>query len=277
MSGHGSRYCFKLAKLLKRKGKNYIAMIGGIHMSNDKAAMEYYNNAHHIIVHTEVQKKYLLGLESFKNSSIRVLPLGVDTTLFKALTKSESTKSGSTKGLLFVGRISRLKQIELCLEALAYIKEQGLTNVNLTIIGPISDTRYFQELKDLTDKLQIKEQVLFVGTVDQVNLVPYYQKADLLVLPSDHESFGMVMVEAMACGTPVAALRGSGGPDEVLEDGVNGMLCTHDDYKVRILEYLSSPQLQYQMRESARKIAEEKWSISVTVDALRSSIHDVFS
>ena len=88
MSGHGSRYCFKLAKLLKRKGKNYIAMIGGIHMSTDTAAMDYYNNAHHIIVHTEVQKDYLLGLESFKNISIRVMPLGVDTILFNALTKS---------------------------------------------------------------------------------------------------------------------------------------------------------------------------------------------
>ena len=115
--------------------------------------------------------------------------------------------------------------------------------------------------------------MLLVGTVDQVDLVPYYQKADLLLLPSEHESFGMVMVEAMACGTPVAALKGSGGPDEVVEDGINGLLCNKEDFHIRILEYFLSPGSKMQLKKGSRRTAEEKWNILITMKILRDSVN----
>ena len=205
MSGHGSPFCFKLAKMLVKKQKPYIAMIGGIHISYDLRAKTYYENAHHIIVHTEVQKRQLLQNEVFKNLNIRVMPLGIDTSIF-----IPKEKTSNSIELLFVGRISRLKQIELCLETLAFLIESQSRKVTLTIVGPVSDELYFSELKALAIQLQIPEKVDFVGSVEQSKLVPYYQKANLLLLPSAHESFGMVMVEAMSCGTPVVALKGSG-------------------------------------------------------------------
>ena len=130
MSGHGSPYCFKLAKMLIKKGKPYIAMIGGIHISEDFAAKEYYQNAHHIIVHTEIQKKQLLQRDTFRNLNIRVMPLGIDTSLFIPKAKEEERFE-----LLFVGRISPLKQIELCLETLAYLSK----NQKRTVIFYITD------------------------------------------------------------------------------------------------------------------------------------------
>lgn len=272
MSGHGSPYCFKLAELLVEKNKPYIAMLGGLHISKDEKTMDYYRKAHHIIVHTEVQQRQLLSTPEFENLSIKVMPLGIDTNRFKP---KPILKDGIE--LLFVGRISRLKQIELCLEVLGHLLKNQEKDAHLTIAGPVSDAAYHLELLTLCDNLNIKENVDFTGTIAQQGLVPYYQKADLLLLPSKHESFGMVMVEAMACGTPVAALEGAGGPDEIVEDGVNGILATKESFSVRILDYFKSDVQQQLFSKNSRKVTEEKWSLTQTISSLRTSIEAIFS
>ncbi len=271
MSGHGSKYCFKLAKLLRKKGKPYITMIGGIHLSTEGQAREYFQNAHHIIVHTDIQKNQMLQLETFKDLSFEVMPLGIDIETF-----IPKEKDGQDIELLFVGRISRLKQIEQCLETVAFLIAHQKRKVQLTVIGPKSDAVYFLELKVLADELQIKKHVNFVGLIEQEDLVPYYQKANLLLLPSAHESFGMVMVEAMACGTPVAALKGAGGPDEIVEDGINGILATKESFSKRVLEVVQSEEIEKKMKNNARKLVEQKWSLEQTELAMRSSISKVF-
>lgn len=272
MSGHGSKYCFKLAKLLRKQGKPYIAMIGGMHLSTEGQAKEYFQKAHHIIVHTKVQKRQMLQQATFKNLNIEVMPLGIDTELFKPIQKNTQEIE-----LLFVGRISRLKQIELCLEALAFLVANQERKVKLTVIGPKSDISYFSELKALAAKLQITEKVNFVGLVKQKDLVPYYQKASLLLLPSAHESFGMVMVEAMACGTPVAALKGAGGPDEIVEDGVNGILATKETFSQQILELVQAEETLQELSHNARMMVVQKWSLEQTETALRNSINLIFT
>ena len=101
-------------------------------------------------------------------------------------------------------------------------------------------------------KINIENHVDFVGSVNQSELVPYYQKAQLLLLPSAHESFGMVMVEAMACGTPVAALSGAGGPDEIVVNGENGILATKENFSEKVLIYLKSETQQEKFQKQAR-------------------------
>lgn len=270
MSGHGSKYCFKLARLLHKKGKPYITMIGGVHLSTEGQAKTYFQQAHHIIVHTEVQKEKMLALETFKNLTIEVMPLGVDTDVF-----NPGQKNNQEIELLFVGRITRLKQIELCLEALAFLLANQERKVKLTIIGPNSDIHYLSELQALAAQLKITEQVNFVGLVKQNDLVPYYQRANLLLTPSAHESFGMVMVEAMACGTPIAALKGAGGPDEIVEDGYNGVLATKETFSERILNLVQTEEIFQKLGRNARVMVEQKWSLEQTYKALRHSIIQV--
>jgi glycosyltransferase involved in cell wall biosynthesis len=246
-------------------------MLGGMHISVDEQTMEYYRNAHHIIVHTEVQRQILKQKAEFKDIQIRVMPLGIDTDTF-----IPSREASETVNLLFVGRISRLKQLELCLESLSYLEKHQEKKVALTIVGPISDADYYEDLLSLTAALNLKDKVSFVGMIGQEQLVPYYQNADLLLLPSSHESFGMVLVEAMSCGIPVAALKGAGGPDELVVDGVNGLLCSKEDYSQRILALVNSTEAQHTMRDNCRRMVLEKWSLAATVSSLRTSIMDVF-
>ncbi|WP_179351894.1 glycosyltransferase family 4 protein [Winogradskyella vidalii] len=267
MSGHGSAYCFKLAALLKKQNKPYIAMIGGMHMGTSKDVLSYYNNANHIIVHTQVQKDILKQTNGFKDLEIKVMPLGVDTSLFKPYFEVKEKSS-----LLYVGRISRLKQIECAIDSLSYLNKKGVRGVNLTIIGPISDTEYHKELQEKVRSLGLESQIHFKGALNQEDLIPYYQKATLLLMPSKHESFGMVMVEAMGCGTPVVAFRGSGGPDEIVTNNVTGLLCEDVNYSEEVYNLLINKKVLDDMCLSAVLDVKHHWSLDYTAKCLESSV-----
>lgn len=274
MSGHGSKYVFKLARLLKKKEKPYIAMIGGLHMSTKGEALTYYQNAHHIIVHTHLQKRELTNTDGFENIDIRVMPLGVDTEKFIPIKNITTTQEIN---LLYVGRISRLKQIELAVQTVAELIKSGKKDVKLNIIGPTSDVTYYQELLVLIQQLHLTDSVVFIGALKQNDIIPYYQKADLLLLPSAHESFGMVMVEAMACGTPVAALKGAGGPDEIIINKVSGILSHKDEYYEDVVCYFRDQNRMQYTIQMARKEVRDKFSIITTTGVLKKSINDALS
>lgn len=274
MSGHGSKYVFNLAKLLSQKQKPYLAMIGGINMTYTGDALEYYKNAHHIIVHTEYQKKKILENTAFSNLDIRVLPLGIDTETFKPIPDKILSKNPQ---MLYVGRISRLKQIELAITALKHLQMNGFDESSLTIIGPSSDPVYFTELKDLVESLELTSSVRFLGSVQHTDLVQHYQLADVLLLPSVHESFGMVMIESMSCGTPVVALKGAGGPDDIIDSDFDGILSTPENYSNDILELFRNTSLLNIMKMNARKKVLDKYSIHETTRVLSRSVNDALN
>jgi glycosyltransferase involved in cell wall biosynthesis len=108
----------------------------------------------------------------------------------------------------------------------------------------------------------------------QEDLVSYYQPADLLLMPSQHESFGMVMVEAMACGAPVVGLTGAGGTDEIIEHNHNGLLVNKVHFQDEVLKIFSDPEQLKRFQINAIASVQHKWSIDQTAQLLQNSIVD---
>ena len=94
------------------------------------------------------------------------------------------------------------------------------------------------------------------------------------MFPSDRETFGMVIIESMACGTPVAAIDCLGGPSEVLEHNVNGILTSIDDYASAIIKYLLDLSHQVIMKKNALETVLNYYTIKNTYDVLKKSIDD---
>ena len=268
MSGNLSPYTKILGRLLKKRNKPYIAMLGGLHIAKDKSAIDYFINAQLLIVHTQSQKKAILKINDLKGTKVYVMPLGVDTSVFKPILKPITN---SIK-LLYVGRISRLKQIEIAIETVSYFLDKGYKDIKLHIIGPYSDIDYYNELKSLVASKNLSQNVFFLGSVEHSKLVKYYQDATLLLLPSQHESFGMVLIEAMSCGTPVAALLNSGGPEEIISADITGLLADKQNFKKQVFELILDKKKHTLISENCRTNVLEKWSLKQTTSILENSV-----
>ena len=162
---------------------------------------------------------------------VRIVPCGVDVDLFRPDERSAARARlglGSERVLLFVGRPTPVKGLEILLRALARLKADGFrdTTLRLVIVGGDRNERPDDErarLRALADGLGVGAWLDFKGPQPQPALPDYYRAADLCLVPSHHESFGMAALEAMACGAPVVASR-VGGLATTIQDGVTGVL-----------------------------------------------------
>ena len=271
MSGHSSSFSHKLAKLIMNKNKQYIAMLGGQHYSDTKENREYYVHANHILVHTHMQKRDMEMLLLFEGCDIRVFPLGVNCEVFKPLNRELNNLEPQ---LLYVGRIIEWKRIHLAIQALKHLHLSGFTQANLNIIGPTVSDAYLVQLKILINDLELEEWVEFLGHKEHDELPEYFQKADLFMLPSDKETFGMVMIEAMACGTPVAGMDCPGGPADVISHNMDGILTSLEDYNDAVLAFFKNGDIRKQISSNARNKALDSYSIQATYSVLKESIED---
>ena len=126
--------------------------------------------------------------------------------------------------LLYVGRVQQLKGPDLLLRAVACLEEDEKHGLQVLIVGGDRDEDVeLVQLRELAQDLGISDMVSFIGMVEQKQLSLFYSAADVCVVPSHYESFGLVAAEALACGTPVVASR-VGGLAETVKDGENGYL-----------------------------------------------------
>jgi len=271
MSAQSSKFSYELSKIILKNNKRYITMLGGQNYIDNEWIRNYYKNAHHILVHTHLQKEIMEKMELFKNLDIRVFPLGVDCEYFKP--KKDESKIIDPK-LLYVGKIVEWKRVHLAVEALNKLINNGFTNATLKIIGPTTSKDYLTKIKNLISEYKIENNVFLLGHIQHDDLPKYFQDADLFLLPSDRETFGMVMIESMACGTPVAGMNCPGGPLDVITNNVDGILSTPENYAIDILEIFKNKVHLESLKLNARKTVLEKYSIEETTRVLKKSIED---
>ena len=192
-----------------------------------------------IVAATLAERAQLQWLYKADQKKIVIIPPGVDTGHFYPIPADEAREAiGIPKNdrmVLFVGRIEPLKGVDTLIRAMACMRLGDLDEpAYLAIIGgdpnasPEDMSAEMTRLQALCTDLCLDHMVVFLGKRDQDTLPYYYSAADVLVMPSHYESFGMVALEAMACGTPVIASQ-VGGLALLVLDGVTGFHVPNGD------------------------------------------------
>jgi glycosyltransferase involved in cell wall biosynthesis len=198
----------------------------------------------------------LLAMKTAPAINIDVIPNGVETETFYPPQNRRTRSPEEPVKIISVTRLLERKGLHHLMEAIA--KPTAL-NVQLDIVGTGS---YEQQLRDKCRALGLKNRIRFKGFVRREALPALYRNADLFVLPSQTESFGLVFAEAMACGLPILATS-VGGIPELVRDGVDGYLVkpAHPGELRKLLKFfISHPYAGLKMGEAARLRIEEHYS-----------------
>jgi len=224
-----------------------------------------------IIASTSTEKAQLADLYGANPNKIEIISPGVDLSRFYPIPPDEAKDfagiSLEKKMLLFVGRIEPLKGIKTLLRAIGYLQENGDVEKDLCLAvigGDLADrdgneSEEMRILNQLRDEYGLGEMVTFLGKQNQDSLPYYYSAAEMVIMPSHYESFGMVALEAMACGTPVIASL-VGGLIHLVEDGVTGYHVPVEDpvaLSERISGLLRDKNLRYRMGHDAFAFAQK--------------------
>ncbi len=218
-----------------------------------------------IVVSTTEEKEDLRRYYQVPRHRVQVIPPGVDLELFQPMEKADARQLlglREEKVILYVGRVEPLKGLDILPQAVAILDDAA--NTRLLIVGGSSENdRELQHLGTMAQRLGIEDSVTFTGSLRQTELPTYYSAADVFVLPSYYESFGLVALEAMACGTPVVASR-VGGLKTFVEDGKTGYLIPWrcpEPFAQRLDVLLANPDLRATMGKAARSKARQmSWS-----------------
>jgi D-inositol-3-phosphate glycosyltransferase len=213
-------------------------------------------SANGIIAFSAEERDNMTRIYGAPPAKVRVIPCGVDPALFHPLDKERTRRElglpGRSKVLLFAGRIQPIKGIDILLGAVARLAGN---QVRLLIVGGNSASEdELARLCSLANELGIRDKVNFLGAVEHGRMPLLYSAADVCIVPSYHETFGLVALEALACGTPVVATR-VGGLTTIVQDRITGHLVDElsPEAFARSLESLLGDEaLRQRMAEAAR-------------------------
>jgi len=230
--------------------------------------------ADRLIANTMEERRELIEMYDAEAARVAVVHPGVDLEVFRAGRQAEARDHLGIRQnaslLLFAGRIQPLKAPDVVLKAAAVMLERDPAlreRLVVAVVGGASGTglEHPDALTDLSVELGIDDIVRFVPTVSQAGLADWYAAATTVCVPSYNESFGLVAIEAQACGTPVVAAR-VGGLSTAVSDGVSGVLIDgHDpgEYASTLYPILTDPELREAMSQKAVRHAESfGWDVT---------------
>jgi 1,2-diacylglycerol 3-alpha-glucosyltransferase len=222
-----------------------------------KYSSNFCNNCSHIIAPSSEIEAIIRSFDV--KTPISVIPSGVPIDKFNGgqegwLREHYDIPEGN-RILLFVGRLTQEKNLPFLIESFKKVK-MTLPKTTLVIVaqGPMED-----ELKELVLEmgLSLEKDVIFTGVLAFESLIKAYYSADLFVFSSLTETQGLVLIEAMAAGLPVVAVRAS-GVREMVDHGINGLLtnCDSDELGAAICRVLNDDELYQKLQVNARKKAD---------------------
>ena|SRR5688572_20847115 len=223
--------------------------------------------ADRLVAANSIERGQLVAEYEADPGKIAVIPCGVDTGLFApgdAAAARAALGLGGGPLLLYVGRIAPIKGLQTLLDAVGCLRGAGHP-ARLVVVGGDADDRrdrHETEIRRRVAGLGLGHAVTFAGAQPQDRLRDYYVAADATVLPSYYESFGMVALEAMACGSAVIASR-VGGLQTTVRDGVTGLLVSEGDpcaLAETVARVLDDGALRWRLgREGVRWASSHRW------------------
>ena len=217
-------------------------------------------NASKFIAYTPYELKQYSKV-GVNEDAVSIIPPGIDLSPYKELPEKGQfkTKNGIEKNqklVLYLGRIHQIKGIDLLLKTFSNVLK-SFDNVKLIIVGP--DDGYLSNMLDMVENLDITNNVIFTGPLYGMDKIEVYVDSDIFVLPSKYESFGNVILEAMACGTPVIITEKSAITD-LLFDKVTVVKYDEDNLKAAILKLLNDEYLCLNLGDNGKKFVEKEFS-----------------
>jgi len=255
-----------LGEMKNRIARNDEEREGEYRLNGERQVMK---RADRIVAATLAEKAQLEWLYRADPRKIVIIPPGVDIGHFYPIPVDEARAFIGLKPedrmILFVGRIEPLKGLETLIRAMSCLHLcSECSPVYLAIIGgdpeaaPEAMSAEMARIQKLSNELCVGQMIAFLGKRGQDTLPYYYSAADVLVMPSHYESFGMVALEAMACGTPVIASQ-VGGLAFLVQDGVTGYHVPDGDPDAlcdSLRRLLYDPALRAQMGQQAAQYAQ---------------------
>ena len=221
---------------------------------------EVMSTADRVIAFSPHERDAMTRLYDADPGKVSLVPCGVDLSVFCPSDQEAARNQLGLNGekiLLYVGRVEPLKGLDLLVETAAQMDSED--GVRMMVVGAdVDGGQEMDRVKQLARERDLEGQIDFVGQVDHMDLPLYYNAADVCVVPSYYESFGLVALESMACGTPVVATR-VGGLSTIIQHGRTGYLkawrCP-DAFANSVEMLISSVGLKQSMGEAARQRAE---------------------
>ncbi len=207
-----------------------------------------------LVAESPASKQHMIQEYGVEPARIQLIPCGVDTTLFRPMSQQQARQAlalpPAVPLLLFVGRLQPLKGLSTLLQALHLVRPSYPTVQALIVGGGVDEDdphegEELARLRTLAAQLGVTSHVTFMKAQPQELLPPYYAAANVFVMPSHYESFGMVVLEAMACGIPVVASRVGGLASTVVHEQT-GLLVPVGDasaFAEAIMRLFASPTL----------------------------------
>jgi D-inositol-3-phosphate glycosyltransferase len=210
--------------------------------------------ADRIIAPTTDERNQMIRYCGASPYKIEVIPCGVDLKHFIPQNRRQARERLGLRQdqpvLLFVGRLDPFKGPDLLLREAAIMEEEAQVVI---VGGKLTGDKELQELRQLAAELNLEDRVHFLGARPKHELPMIYSAADVLVMPSYHESFGMAAAESLACGTPVVGTR-AGGLTTIIRQGKTGYLVPRSPgaFAEKLDMLLRNPDLLAQMRQATR-------------------------